>query len=133
MAIVRGSDGGLLVTSSMSRTHFVFRIEQDGECFVDLRSKASMKCCKLHDIGRARRSRFRGQWIRMSQACRGRRGVWTQYECARHVIVIRVFGLVCTRMGIACKKYDPSSLPGPPGRMASGFLGCTSSALVEKL
>jgi len=133
MAIARGSDGELLVTSSMSRTHFVLRIEQDGECFVELCSKASMECCKLHDMRRACRSRFRGQWITLCEADRSRRGVSTQYELARYMIVTRLSMLISNRMFFACKKYDRAELPVAPGSMSSRFLGCTVSALVEKL
>lgn len=111
---------------------YVTRMDDGEKCWLSLdRDFGYYGPKKYRDDAAASRSRFAGTWIRSESRYR-KVVMWTEYERVRPVIVWGIVQKLQSRMYSATKRYDRSELPVRPCSMATSFLGCTPSELIER-
>lgn len=112
---------------------FTIRCEDSTKCWLQVHRERDFgpPHKKYHDPGRAAKSRFAGTLVRRSWPLSDRVAYWP-YERMRTVFVAHIVQKLQSRMYSATQKYDRRRLPARPCDMATKFLGCTESELIER-
>ena len=122
-----------VVTTTDSKHWVVFRVEAQDRCYVELHKRSLFCGWNRHwqDPRRAARSMFAG--TRVARPIYGGRTAYVSYEIERPFLVARVARSLKSRMFAACRNIVFDELADSPASMAKNYLGCSLSALVEKL
>lgn len=112
---------------------FTIRCEDAEKCWLQVHRERDYgpPYKKYHDAERSKQSRFAGTLVRMAWRLTDRVAYWP-YERVRTLFVADIVHKLQSRMYTATRLYDRPRLPCRPCDMATKFLGCTESELIER-